>query len=146
MWWAQGYEIDSRTDTSWTKDNTEGGGHKVTVDIHGSRNEVIGVQRNCSAGKCDGHTAQIYVYGDDNSVFGRQKADASKTFVLLIQNDDNTVDYLQDGTGEHVANITLTGAYGTDLDFVQHTNTAQSYTLSQNCQTSGGCTISITQQ
>ena len=146
LWWAQGYEIDSRTDTNWSKDNSDGGDHKVTVDIHGSRNEVIGVQRNCSAGNCDGHTAQIYVYGDDNSVFGRQKADASKTFVLLIQNDDNTVDYLQDGTGEHVANITLTGAYGTDLDFVQHTNTAQSYTLSQNCQTSGGCTISITQQ
>ena len=65
---------------------------------------------------------------------------------MLIQNDDNTVDYLQDGHGEHTANITLTGAYGTDLDISQHSNTNQSYTLSQNCQTSGGCTISITQQ
>ena len=146
VWWAQGYEISSRTDTSWAKDNTEGGGHKVTIDIHGSRNEIVGQQRNCSAGVCDGHTAQIYIYGDDNSVFGKQKADDSKTFNLTIQNDDNVVDYLQDGRGEHTATIVLTGSYGTDLDISQHSNTDQSYTLSQNCQTSGGCTISVTQQ
>ena len=146
MWWAQGFEISNRNDTSWTKDNYEGGGHKVTVDIHGSRNEVVGQQRNCSANNCNGHYAQIYVYGDDNSVFGKQKADGSKSFILTINNDDNVVDYLQDGHGEHTANITLTGSYGTDLDLVQHTNTTQSYTLSQNCQTSGGCTISVTQQ
>jgi len=146
FWWAQGYSIDSRTDTNWSKDSQEGGGHKVTVDIHGSRNEVVGVQRSCSNNNCDGHTAQIYVYGNDNSVFGKQKADGSKTFNLLIQNSNNTVDYLQDGTGQHTATIVLTGSYGTDLDLVQHTNTTQSYTLSQNCQTSGGCTISVTQQ
>ena len=145
-WWAQGYIIQSRTDTVWSKDSHEGGGHKVTIDIHGSRNEVVGVQRNCSANNCDGHTAQIYVYGDDNSVFGKQKADSSKTFNLTILNDDNTVDYLQDGNASHTANITLNGSYGTDLDISQHSNTAQSYTLSQNCQTSGGCAISVTQQ
>ena len=146
VWWAQGYEIDSRTDTSWAKDNSEGGGHKVTVDIHGNRNEIVGQQRNCSAGNCDGHTAQVYFYGDDNSVFGKQQADGSKIFNLTINNDDNTVDYLQDGTGEHTATITLDGAYGTDLDLTQHSNTTQTYSLTQNCQTSGGCTISVTQQ
>jgi hypothetical protein len=144
-WWAQGYTIENRNDTVWSKDNYEGGGHKVTIDIHGSRNEVVGVQRNCSANNCDGHTAAIYVYGDDNSVFGKQKADSSKTFNLTIYNDDNVVDYLQDGNASHTANITLNGAYGTDLDISQHSNTAQSYSLSQNCQTSGGCTISVTQ-
>ena len=145
-WWAQGYQISSRTDTSWAIDNYEGGGHKVTIDIHGDRNEIVGVQRNCSANNCDGHTASIYLYGDDNSVFGKQKADSSKTFNLTILNDDNVVDYLQDGNASHTATITLDGSYGTDLDISQHSNTAQSYTLSQNCQTSGGCTISVTQQ
>ena len=145
VWWAQGYEISSRTDTSWAKDNTEGGGHKVTIDVHGSRNVVVGQQRNCSANVCDGHTAQIYVYGDDNSVFGKQKADDSKTFLLTINNDDNVVDYLQDGRGEHTASIVLGGSYGTDLDISQHSNTNQSYSLIQNCQTSGGCSISVTQ-
>jgi hypothetical protein len=146
VWWAQGYEISSRTDTGWSKDNYEGGGHKVTIDIHGNRNEIVGQQRNCSANSCDGHTAQIYIYGDDNSVFGKQKADDSKTFNLTIHNDDNVVDYLQDGHGEHTATIVLTGSYGTDLDISQHSNNNQSYSLSQNCQTSGGCTISVTQQ
>ena len=146
VWWAQGYEISSRTDTGWSKDNYEGGGHKVTIDIHGNRNEIVGQQRNCSANSCDGHTAQIYIYGDDNSVFGKQKADDSKTFNLTIHNDDNVVDYLQDGHGEHTATIVLTGSYGTDLDISQHSNNNQSYSLSQNCQTSGGCTVSVTQQ
>jgi hypothetical protein len=145
VWWAQGYEISSRTDTSWAKDSYEGGGHKVTIDVHGNRNVVVGQQRNCSANTCDGHTAQIYVYGDDNSVFGKQKADDSKTFLLTINNDDNVVDYLQDGHGEHTATIVLGGSYGTDLDISQHSNTNQSYSLIQNCQTSGGCSISVTQ-
>jgi hypothetical protein len=145
VWWAQGYEISSRTDTSWAKDNTEGGGHKVTIDVHGTGNEIVGQQRSCSNNNCDGHTANIWIYGDDNSVFGKQKADSSKTFNLTIYNDDNTVDYLQDGNASHIANIVLNGAYGTDLDLVQHAGSAQSYTLSQNCQTSGGCSISVTQ-
>lgn len=145
-WWAQGYEISSRTDTSWSKDSYDGGGHKVTIDIHGDRNEIVGQQRNCSNNNCNGHTAQILIYGDDNSVFGKQKADSSKTFNLRINNDDNTVDYLQDGNASHTANIILGGTYGTDLDLVQHAGSAQSYSLTQNCQTSGGCTISVTQQ
>ena len=145
-WWAQGYQISSRTDTNWAIDNKDGGGHKVTIDIHGDRNEIVGQQRNCANNVCDGHLAAIYIYGDDNSVFGKQKGDSAKTFNLVIYNDDNTVDYLQDGNASHTATITLNGAYGTDLDLTQHAGTAQSYSLSQNCQTSGGCTISVTQQ
>jgi len=145
LWWAQGFEISSRTDTSWAKDSYEGGGHNVTIDIHGSNNEIVGQQRSCSNNQCDGHAARIYLYGDDNSVFGKQKADGGKEFYLIINNDDNTVDYLQDGTGEHNATITLTGTYGTDLDLTQHSNTTQNYTLTQNCVTSGGCSVTITQ-
>lgn len=145
LWWAQGYVIDSRTDTSWTYDNSEGGGHNVTVDIHGDNNSVVGHQRNCSAGSCDGHSARIYLYGDDNDVFGQQQADGSKEFYLTINNDDNTVDYLQDGTGEHNATITITGSQPTTLDLTQHSNSTQNYTLTQNCVTSGGCSITVTQ-
>ena len=145
MWWAQGFEISSRTDTSWAVDSYEGGGHNVTLDIHGNNNTIVGQQRSCSNNQCDGHAARIYLYGDDNSVFGKQKADGGKEFYLIINNDDNIVDYLQDGTGEHNATITLTGTYGTDLDLTQHSNTTQNYTLTQNCVTSGGCSVTITQ-
>ena len=145
LWWAQGFQISSRTDTSWAIDNYEGGGHYVTVDIHGDDNEIVGVQRNCAANQCDGHSAKIYVYGDDNSIFGKQKADGGKEFYLYIYNDDNTVDYLQDGNAPHNATVTLNGNYGTILDLSQHSNTTQNYTLSQNCQTSGGCSVTVTQ-
>jgi VCBS repeat-containing protein len=145
LWWAQGYEISSRTDTSWSIDNTEGGGHNVTIDIHGSNNEVVGQQRNCSNNVCDGHSARIYLYGDDNSVFGKQKADGGKEFYLTVNGSDATVDYLQDGTGEHNATITITGSQPTTLDLSQHSNTTQNYSLSQNCVTSGGCNITVTQ-
>ena len=145
FWWAQGYIIDSRTDTNWSIDNSEGGGHYVTADIHGDNNSIIGHQRNCSAGACDGHSARIYLYGDDNDVFGRQQADGSKEFYLTVNTDDATVDYLQDGRGEHNANITITGSQPTTLNLTQHSNTTQNYTLSQNCVTSGGCSITVTQ-
>jgi len=143
--WAQGYVIDSRTDTNWAHDNSEGGGHTITADIHGTGNSIIGHQRNCSAGSCDGHSARIYLYGDDNDVFGQQQADGSKEFYLTINNDDNTIDYLQDGTGEHNATITITGSQPTTLDLTQHSNTTQNYSLTQNCVTSGGCNITVTQ-
>jgi|ETNmetMinimDraft_29_1059903.scaffolds.fasta_scaffold00336_8 hypothetical protein len=143
--WAQGFIIESRTDTSWQKDTSEGGGHNITADIHGSNNSIIGHQRNCSAGNCDGHQARIYLYGNNNDVFGQQQADGVKEFYLTINSDDNTVDFLQDGTGEHNATITLNGNYGTTLDLTQHSNTTQNYSLTQNCQTSGGCNVSVTQ-
>ena len=145
FWWAQGFEISSRTDTSWAIDNTEGGGHYVTADIHGSNNEIVGQQRNCANNTCDGHKARIYLYGDDNSVFGKQKADGEKEFYLTVNTDDATVDYLQDGNGEHNATITITGSQPTTLNLSQHSNTTQNYTLTQNCVTSGGCNITVTQ-
>jgi len=145
LWWAQGFEISSRTDTSWALDNTEGGGHSVTLDIHGNNNTIVGQQRNCSANICSGHNARIYLYGDDNSVFGKQKADGSKEFYLTVNGSDNTVDYLQDGNGEHNATVTITGSQPTTLNLSQHSNTLQNYTLTQNCVTSGGCSITVTQ-
>ena len=68
-----------------------------------------------------------------------------KEFYLTVNTDDATVDYLQDGTGEHNANITITGSQPTTLNLTQHSNTTQNYTLSQNCVTSGGCSITVTQ-
>jgi len=39
----------------------------------------------------------------------------------------------------------LTGTYHTDLTLKQQGSTNQSYSLTQNCQTSGGCSVSLTQ-
>ena len=146
LWWGQGYYFSDRNDTTWTYDSSEGGGHTANFDIHGSNNSIKGYQRNCSAGVCDGHTARIYIYGNNNDVFSIQDTDGEKELYLTIYNSGNTVDTEQTGYADHVATVTLMGAYGTDLDLIQQGNSDQSYTLVQNCQTSGGCTISVTQQ
>ena len=61
-------------------------------------------------------------------------------------NDDNNVFVHQKKPNAHTATITLSGSYGTDLSLTQSsTSAAQSYSLTQNCQTIGGCSISATQ-
>ena len=52
---------------------------------------------------------------------------------------------VQKGDGTHTATIDLTGSYTTDLDLIQNSNSNKSYTLTNNCQTSSGCAISVTQ-
>jgi hypothetical protein len=52
---------------------------------------------------------------------------------------------IQTGSSSHSATVTISGSYSTDLDLLQTGGTAQSYSLSQNCQTVGGCSISVTQ-
>jgi len=146
VWWAQGYVIDSRTDTVWAKDTAEKGGHKVTIDVHGNNNSVVGHQRNCDTSSCSGHQADILIYGNDNDVFGSQSNDGVKNMYLRINTSGNEVDFLQTGHGAHNATITLNGSYATDLNLIQQGNTTQNYSLTQNCQTSGGCAITVTQQ
>jgi hypothetical protein len=146
FWWAQGYTIDSRTDTSWAFDTYDKGGHKVTADIHGSNNVIVGHQNNCSTGACDGHTATILLYGNSNSIYGKQVHDGEKEFNFRANNSNNTVDWEQQGTGEHTANIVLNGSYGTDLDLIQQGNSDQTYSLTQTCNTASGCNVTVTQQ
>ena len=52
---------------------------------------------------------------------------------------------VQKNNGAHNATITITGSQPTDLSLSQVGNTTQSYTLSQNCITSGGCSVTVTQ-
>jgi hypothetical protein len=146
FWWGQGYYISDRNDTTWTWDNAEGGGHTVNIDIHGVGNSIKGFQRNCASGVCDGHTARIYSYADNNDVFTEQVHDGSKVLYLTMYNDDNVVDTYQEGYADHTATVILNGTEPTDLDLIQKGNSNQTYSLSQTCYTAGGCAIQITQQ
>ena len=116
--WGQGYILSSLNDTTFAWDGREGGGHDVTIDIH----------------------------GDNNNVFWRQNTDGVKTVNLYTYNDGNNVTGYQSGYATHNANISLTGSSPTTLNLSQQGNSAQSYSLSQNCQTMGGCSISVAQQ
>ena len=140
---GQGYEIPGANSTSFQTDSYEGGGHFVRLDIHGDDNSFKGSQRSQSS--TSNHTNTTYIYGDDNTVFTRQKGNTDKTITLRIYNDDNEVDITQRDNAGHTATVTLNGSYGTDLTLLQKQGTGQTYSLSQNCQTSGGCTVNVTQ-
>ena len=139
---GQGYEFTSRT-SGWNTDSYEQGGHFTRLDIDGSRNTYKGSQR--SHNWQSDHTKYITVNGDDNDIFTRQRGNDDKTITLTVNNDDNEVTLTQRDSAEHTATVTLDGSYGTDLTLLQKTSSAKTYSLSQNCQTSGGCTISVTQ-
>ena len=64
---------------------------------------------------------------------------------MIVRTDGGEQELMQKGDGAHTATIDLTGSYHTDMSMTQQGNTAQSYSLTQNCQTSGGCSVSVTQ-
>jgi len=130
---------------SYTYDATESGGHYMEIDLYGSNNSVKWHQTNQS-GATDGHNFNFHLAGDWNEVNGRQQSSGSKEIELTIYNDDNLVTMRQKGANAtHSATVTLDGTYGTDLTLIQLGTTTQSYSLSQTCNTVGGCTVSVTQ-
>jgi hypothetical protein len=140
---GQGYYIND----SGTYTRSQGwGDNYMRLDIHGDDNNVITTQRTDAAN--NGATAYVNVYADYNDVYVQQRQ-GSHTLNLTINNDSNDVWITQAGQPAHTSTITLTGAYPTDLTLqqgVHATTTALTYTLFQNCQTAGGCTVSVTQE
>jgi hypothetical protein len=138
---AQGVAWTDSED-SYTYDGAEGGGHYMEIDLYGSNNSVKWHQ----SGATDGHNFNFHLAGDWNEVNGRQQSSGSKEMELTIYNDDNLVNMQQKGANAtHSATVTLDGIYGTDLTLIQLGTTTQSYSLSQTCNTVGGCTVSVTQ-
>ncbi len=76
----------------------------------------------------------------------RQQGDGGKTINLTTWVDGNDITLRQKGNGaQHTANITLSGSESTILNLYQTGTTTQSYSLSQNCVTVGGCSVTVTQ-
>ena len=140
---GQGYYIND----SGTYTQAQGwGDNYMRLDIHGDDNNVITTQRTDAAN--NGATAYVNLYADYNDVYVQQRQ-GSHTLNLTINNDSNDVWITQAGQPAHTSTITLTGAYPTALTLqqgVHATTTAQTYSLFQNCQTVGGCSISVTQE
>ena len=140
---GQGYENNNSLTPNWNYDGTEPGGNFVRLDIHGDNNEFKGSQKQDSSSVT--HDLIANIYGDDNDVYVRQMQNGNKDLTLTIYNDDNEVTINQKNNGAHNATITLNGTQPTDLSLSQVGNTTQNYTLSQNCITSGGCSVTVTQ-
>ena len=142
---GQGYKISSSG--SYSIDSSEFGGHDMDLYITGDGNDVILSQRaNNTATE---HFMDVNIYSDDNTVHAMQQHNNDKSLTLTINNDDNNVSINQQKSGgSQTATITLSGNYGTDLDLQMGTNNTTgpgTYSLTQNCQTVGGCSVSVTQ-
>ena len=143
---CQGATFSSSTDTSCsgTTPNSEYGGHTINLDVHANGNNVK-IGQETGTANAD-HYAQIYYYnGDNNDTFITQKGNANKDLRMDIRTDGGEQEVMQKGDGAHTAVVNLYGSYHTDLSLTQQGNTAQSYSITQTCQTSGGCGISLTQ-
>jgi hypothetical protein len=137
--------LDSDTDLTWYYDSFEGGGHEIDITMYGDYNQLA-VQQTNQSNSTDGHDFDLHLAGDSNEVKIKQQSDGEKTIDLTIYNDYNDVFIRQKGNGAtHTASITLDGSYGTDLILKQLGTTTQSYSLTQNCITVSGCTISVQQ-
>ena len=137
--------LDSETDLSWWYDSWEGGGHEINITLYGDDNDMAVQQTN--QGSTSGHNFDLHLAGDNNKVQVKQQSDGVKTTNLTIYNDYNDVYIRQKGNNAtHNANITLDGLYGTDLTLKQMSTTNQTYTLSVDCMTVGGCSTTVTQE
>ena len=142
---CQGSTFASSTSTSCSGSSSEEyGGHTVNLDLHSGGNDIkIGQQTG--TGNAD-HYVQLYTYGgENNDIFVKQNGNGNKTLNMTVRTDGGEQSIIQKDSGAHTATIDLTGSYHTDLDLKQQGSTNQSYSLTQNCQTSGGCGISLTQ-
>ena len=117
---------------------------KSILDIHGDDNKFKGSQKQDTSSIT--HSIIAAVYGDNNDVYVRQMQNGNKSLNLTINSDWNEASIVQKKAGAHTATINLTGTQPTTLNLTQTGDTNQSYSLTQNCVTVGGCSVSITQQ
>lgn len=138
--------LDSETDLTWYGDDYESGGHDIGITMYGDYNDLA-VQQTNQTGALDGHNFDLHLAGDHNEVKIKQQNNGVKNVDLTIYNDYNDVLIRQKGANaSHNANVTLDGLYGTDLILKQMSTTNQTYTLSVDCLTVGGCSTSVTQE
>jgi hypothetical protein len=138
--------LDSDTDLTWYGDSYESGGHEIDITLYGDYNKLA-VQQTNQTGATDGHDFDLHLAGDYNEVKIKQQSNGAKNIGLTIYNDYNDVFIRQKGNGAtHNANITLDGLYGTDLILKQMSTTNQTYNLSLDCMTVGGCGVTVTQE
>ena len=144
---CQGGIFSSFEDTDCGFDTNEYGGHTANIDLHSGGAELrISQTTGTSSNRSEGHYLQVYTYGgEDADVFVQQRGNGDKKAYITIRTDDSVIDMMQKSDGDHTATVDLTGSYGTDLTLKQDSQSDQTYSLTNNCQTPGGCTVNVTQ-
>ena len=140
---GQGYENNDSLTPNWSYDGTEPGGNYVRLDIHGDDNKFKGSQKQDSSSI--NHSITANIYGDNNDVYVKQMQNGDKTLNLTINSDWNEASIVQKKQGAHTATVNLSGTEAITLFLTQTGDTNQTYSLTQNCVTVGGCSVSVTQ-
>ena len=138
-----------------------GSGKNWGGDVDGSNNTETVIQY-------DGATYGRHIWGDENTVDIYQSGDHTHNLDIhaddvvheswqegsgthyshayFYGNSDGSItDMTQKGSGNHNAQIRIQGNQPTTLNLLQQGGTNQTYSLTQNCYTSGGCTVNVTQ-
>ena len=140
---TQGCVYDNTSSSTCTSGSFEAANHVMIADVHGDDNVLKLGQRS---GNSDKHDMTVYVYGDNNNVFAKQKGTGEKDLYLRLNGDGHSVSSVQTGQGSHNASITLTKGAGVyALNLTQHSDTTQNYSLTGTCQNSSGCGVTVTQ-
>ena len=130
--------------------------------------DIDGTGNNLNIEQHDGATYGGHVWGNDNDVDIYQNG--THTHYLDIHTDDvdhdirqedggssyshvwyygtqdgSVVNIQQKGGGSHNATIQLQGSKPTTLNLIQDSASNKSYSLTQNCVTNGGCSVTVTQ-
>ena len=144
---------------------TDLGGHRATIDINGSYNDVGLYQYG--GGQTGAHFADIGITGNDNTVTAHQRDNGDKILFTNITGNNSTLTVNQKDAGEHFLDVTLgsnqtlsvtqqgsgnhsatvnMGGYSSGLTLDQNSSIDQNYYLYQNCTNANGCgTTTVTQ-
>jgi hypothetical protein len=114
------------------------------TDLH-----IIGHQNNVnitqqSTGGMKG--AFVTVNDNNNNINLQQKDSGNHWAEITVSGNSKTVDILQQGSAGHMASVTLTGPQPASLNLQQSGSTQQSYSITSNCTTLGGCAPITVQQ
>ena len=138
---GQGYQVG--TNGNFSIDNSEYGNTFAHINITGDNNEVLMTQRTNSSSS--GHQYWLHLEGDNNDIYTVQREGGSQYINLDIYNDYNEVDLRQTNAGDHYMSVILNGTQPTDITVYQNGWNNKSYSITQNCYTVGGCTVSVSQ-
>ena len=138
---GQGYQVG--TNGNFSRDYAEYGDTFAHLNITGDYNSVLMTQRTNSSSS--GHEYWLHLEGDNNDIYTVQREGGSQYINLDIYNDYNQVDLRQTNAGDHYMSVILNGSQPTDITVYQNGWNNKSYSISQNCHTVGGCSVSVTQ-
>ena len=112
------------------------GGH-----VWGNDNDVDIIQKGTHT-----HYLDIHMDNVDHDVLQEDGGSSYSHIYYYGTADGSVANVQQKGGGSHNATITLQGSQPTNLTLIQDSTNALTYSITQNCVTVGGCTVSVTQQ